>query len=108
MDQELIVKSAVNLDQVLRKYAAVDQEAKAMLIMLYPLIQDACSGKVVNPLEWRNVPGIRDFEDGNLRQYLDLDDAHAKFLIEVTGGITPARRNILDGIREKRIANKQG
>jgi hypothetical protein len=106
MNQDLLMNSANELDKLLRQYAEFDDEAKTMLRVLTPLIQDARSGKIITPVESRNIPGTRNYLEGNLQQYRDFDDAYGRFILEVTGGETPARREIREKFEERRKARE--
>ncbi len=79
MDDKLLMDSANELDHILRQYAEFDDEAKTMLRIISPLIQDALSGKIITPFDWRKIPGIRFYAEGNLQRYNDLGEALATF-----------------------------
>lgn len=102
MNQELLMDSANDLDRLLRQYAEFDDEAKTMLRSLSPLIQDVRSGKIITPFDARKIPGTRTYLEGKLQQYRDFDDAYGKFILEVTGGETPVRREIREKFEERR------
>lgn len=48
------------------------------------------------------MPGAYFFNEGQLRQYPDLESAYADFKIEVTGGETPALRMFREEEERKR------
>lgn len=57
MDQALIKRYATELEDVLRQYAATEQEAAELLMALVALISDAKAGKIPAPVRWGDLPG---------------------------------------------------
>lgn len=94
MDQVLLAKNAEKLEQLLAQYSSVDAEVRDLSDALSKLISDACTGKIVAPIEWRDVPGAYNFTEGGLRKYDDLETAYAKFKVEITGGESPVLRRL--------------
>ncbi|WP_093561164.1 hypothetical protein [Pseudoduganella namucuonensis] len=94
MDQVLLVKSAEKLEKLLAQYSPIDSEVSDLFEALSKLINDARTGKIVKPLEWRDVPGACNFSEGNLRKYDALETAYAEFKIEITGGESPLLRSL--------------
>lgn len=94
MDQVLLAKSAEKLEQLLAQYSSVDAEVSDLFDALSKLINDACTGKIVAPIEWRDVPGVHNFTEGGLRKYDGLETAYAEFKVEVTGGESPVLRRL--------------
>jgi hypothetical protein len=90
------VKSAAEqLEIQLAKYAAIDADAELLRSGLVPLISKAKAGDIKTPMEWRKIPGSYFFNERNLRQYRDLEEAYAVFKIELNGGeivVTEAMR----------------
>ena len=106
MDQTLLTNSANDLDRILRKYAEFDDEAKVTLRLLSPLIEDIRSGKIIVPLDMQKIPGTRNYLEGGLQQHRDFNDAYGKFILAVTGGETPVRRDIREKFEERRKARE--
>jgi hypothetical protein len=83
------------------KYALQNEAAAGLHVALGPLISDAHSGSLVQPIEWSAIPGGWLFAEGILRAYPDLENAYAEFKTEVTGGesdvLRKVRRRIEDG-----------
>jgi hypothetical protein len=94
MDQVLLVRSAERLEEVISKYSSADTEVRGPFESLSKLIADARAGKIVSPMEWRDVPGAYGFTEGGLQKYADLEIAYAEFKIEITGGESPFLRNL--------------
>jgi hypothetical protein len=94
MDHILLAKSAEKLEKILLQYAPVDAEVSGLFDALSGLINDARTGKIVTPMEWRDVPGAHNFTEGGLRKYAALETAFAEFRIEVTGGESPVLKNL--------------
>lgn len=94
MDQVLLVKSAEKLEKTLLQYSSVDAEVSDLFDALSGLINDARTGKILTPIEWRDVPGTYHFTEGGLRKYDTLETAYAEFKIEITGGESPVLRSL--------------
>lgn len=94
MDQVLLAKSAEKLENILRQYSSSDAEVRDLFDALSSLIGKARSGKIIGPMEWREIPGAYNFTEGGLGKYGDLETAYAEFKIEVTGGESPVLRSI--------------
>lgn len=92
MDQALLVASAEKLEKLLLRFSAADARVRNLHDVLTGLIDDVRNGRIVTPLEWRDVPGAYGFVEGQLRQYGDLEAAYAQFRIEITGGESPVLR----------------
>jgi hypothetical protein len=101
MDQVLIAESAGKLEKILLQYSSVDVEIASLLRALSSLIALARAGKIVTPIDSRDVPGNYPFVEGNLRKYNDLETAYARFRIEISGGEPLVLRNLrLYGIKK--------
>lgn len=94
MDQFLLESSAKRLEEVISQYSFDDAEVKALSYALSKLIADARAGKIVCPVEWRDIPGTYSFTEGGLRKYSDLEKAYAEFKIEISGGESPLLRRL--------------
>jgi hypothetical protein len=101
MDHDLLSRSAEKLNQLLLQYSEVDIEARELQGELSLIIRDVLSGKIVTPVEWRNIPGSYYFTEGSLRKYGDLETAYSDFKIEITGGESPVLRKL----RQKRAGS---
>jgi hypothetical protein len=105
MDKALLKKAADELDRFLSKYDATDPLAAALRKgQLSKLIDDARHERIIAPLEWQDVPGGYPISEGAWRQYPNLEHAYAVFKIEITGGETPAWREIRENDRLKRTS----
>lgn len=94
MNQELLKARALDLQQLLLRHAQADAEAASLLAALSALIKPAIAGAIGAPLAWGDVPGAAFFSEGGLRRFSDLESAYAAFKIELTGGESPALRNL--------------
>lgn len=94
MDQVLLAKSAEKLEEILLQYAPLDVEVSALFDSLSKLIDDARTGKILDPIEWRDIPGAHSFTEGGLRKYASLETAYAEFKIEATGGESPVLKRL--------------
>lgn len=94
MNPLLLAKSAEKLEQILRHYLTFDREVLRLFDALSRLISDARTGRILGPMEWRDIPGGYDFTEGGLGKYSDLEAAYAEFKIEITGGESPVLRSL--------------
>jgi len=94
MDQILLKRKAEALLVALTQRASSDSGVHALLVALSPLLDSVLKGDVDSPVEWRDVPGERQFIDGSLGELGDIEKAYAQFKIEVTGGASPALKMI--------------
>ncbi|WDY57032.1 hypothetical protein [Pseudomonas sp. PSKL.D1] len=83
-------KTALHLEEQLNIHSKIDPEAIALHADLKQLLENAKTGNVTEPIEVGAVPGRYRFTERNLQQYGELEEAYAKFSIEITGGETPA------------------
>ena len=90
MDPILLKEKAEALLAELEKHSALDPGVKGLMAALHPLLEASLTCEILSPVEWRSVPGGRQFSEGHLREFGDLEEAYARFKIEVTGGETPA------------------
>jgi hypothetical protein len=79
--------AAEQLEWVLKQYPDSD-DVQGLLHALAPLIDDARSGKILEPLE--RIPGEYNHADGRYIPYKnpDVGDAYSAFAIEIEGGLT--------------------
>jgi hypothetical protein len=94
MNQILLARSAEQLEQILLQYSTIDSEVRGLLDALSKLIRDARTGKILVPMEWRDIPGRYNFTEGNLGKYADLEATYAEFQIEITGGESPVLKSL--------------
>ena len=87
IDQMKLKAAAEHLEWVLAQYPDSDA-IRSLSDMLGPMIDDARSGRVREPIAWRTLPGRRAFAEGVYRAFADPDveAACARFSIEMTGG----------------------
>ena len=99
--------AAEHLEWVLRQYPE-SEEVQSMLQGLLPLIEDAKSGKIKEPIE--RVPFGYRFSEGAFRPYKDPDVGHAYavFATEMEGGLSDAGREIEAYIKAKKAAMQGG
>ena len=86
MDQQAITRSAERLREKLAEYAATKSSAAALQKTLTPLINEASQGCIQQPLDRRNIPGSRTFDETDARALPGLETAYSVFVTEVTGG----------------------
>jgi hypothetical protein len=99
MDQVVLAATAEKLEKILQQYAPVDSNVSGLLRALAGVIALARAGKILAPLDARDIPGGYMFVEGELREYSELELAYAEFRIEATGGETPLLRELrLKGI----------
>ena len=94
MNKESLKKDAIKLEQLLSKYSAAEPEASALYNALLDILDSAKNMKIDKPMEWRDIPGSRFFDEGNLRKYPDLEKSFADLRIEITGGEPLALRRL--------------
>jgi hypothetical protein len=92
MNVTLLKSAAIALEAQLHLHAPLDPEAIRLWSALKPLLTLAKAEQISQPLEVREVPGRYLFTERNLQQYGELEEAYARFAIEVTGGESPALR----------------
>lgn len=102
---------AEHLEWVLQQYPD-SGDVQSLLRALTPLIEDAKSGKVLEPAERRDIPGAWNFSDGRYIPYCDpnVDQAYSDFITEMEGGLTEEdRKRIarLDAMRNAMMSGSQ-
>jgi hypothetical protein len=81
-----IKRAAEDLESVaLPLIAGGDQEVRSFISAIQPFLNRAKRGKILTPLEWRDIPGSWYFTEGSLRKYPSLESSYSKFKLEVTG-----------------------
>lgn len=95
-------KTALHLEEQLIIHSKIDPEAVALHSDLKQLLENAKAGAVTEPIEVGAVPGRYRFTERNLQQYGDLEEAYAKFSIEITGGETPALKYFRELLKQQR------
>jgi hypothetical protein len=101
MNQELLRQRAATLKELLLRYAPTNEEAKELLKALYMHIQQALDGTIAAPLDWREIPGDRLFDEGTLHDLPGLESAYTNFKIEITGGPSDVLRKLQQQAREE-------
>lgn len=94
MDPIELKKTALSLEHQLNVNSKIDPEAIALYVDLKPLLDKAKAGSISELIEVGAIPGRYRFAERNLQQYGDLEEAYAKFSIEITGGETPALKYV--------------
>ncbi len=81
--------AAEYLDWVLKQYSDSD-DVQSLLRSLTPLIEDAKAGRVIAPVDRRDIPGAWNFGDGRYIPYTNpsVDNAYSDFSIELRGGLS--------------------
>lgn len=86
MNDAKLRDAAQELQTELAKYAPEYSGVAALQQSLSPFITKALSGQIQPPLEWRDIPGDRTFEETELRTLSGLQNAYANFKFAATGG----------------------
>lgn len=89
IDSQKLKDAAEHLEWVLHQYPGSD-EVTGLLASLSSLIEDAKAGRVLVPMDGRDVPGAYDFTDGRFIPYRDpnVDNAYSDFVDEIEGGLS--------------------
>ncbi|KJZ43078.1 MULTISPECIES: hypothetical protein [Pseudomonas] len=82
--------SAIDLEQQLIRHSTLTPDAADLYRGLKPLLELVKTGKIVTPIEWGEIPGQYFFTEKGLQIFEELEEAYAKFSIEITGGESPA------------------
>lgn len=85
VDQAAIERAAENLSALLDRYASESSEVQQLRRELLPFMERARDASIRSPLSWADIPGAYLFTEGTLGKYRDLEDALAKFKLQVTG-----------------------
>ena len=94
-DKVLLSSFAEQLEILLLQYGMADPEVSKLHSSLLVLIGQARTCVIAEPIEWRDIPGVYYFSEGGLGKYGDVETAYAKFKIQISGGESPALRNLL-------------
>ncbi|QDH17192.1 hypothetical protein [Swingsia samuiensis] len=100
MDQKLIKETADKLEATLEKYAPLNKYAAELKSMLMPIIRKAQAGQITVPTD--RLPGFYFFPELGLQDYRELEDAYAKFNIQITGGMTEDLKEIFAFLEENK------
>lgn len=90
MNLKDVESSAIELEKKLKIYSQQDHEAAELQADLQPLLNLIKSGRFNTPIQWGQIPGRYRLSEKGLQRYNDLEEAFARFSIEVTGGESPA------------------
>jgi hypothetical protein len=82
MNQTVLKQSAEDFEALLNKYAVSAREVRALREAVIDLINNACDGKNIQPLEWKEIY----FDEGFLREDYNLKSAYSGLKVEFTGG----------------------
>ena len=96
IDSVKLKASADHLEWVLKQYPD-SEDAQSLLRALLPLIEAAKAGRVLEPVERRDIPGAYNFGDGVYMPYRDPDvgEAYSDFITEMEGGLTEQDKQAL-------------
>jgi hypothetical protein len=83
-DTEKLKQYAEGFEQIASKYASQDEEAAGLYAAMSSYIKDAKAGAILAPIKMPAI-GRFYFDEGNLRRYVDLNDAYAKFSLKLRG-----------------------
>lgn len=109
IDPVKLKAAAEHLEWVLKQYPDSDH-VQSLLRSLTPLIEDAKSGKLLEPIERRDVPGAWNFGDGRYITYKHPsgDDAYVEFSVELRGGRTEQDKQRIARMDAMRKTMSQG
>lgn len=101
--------SAEYLEWVLTQYPASD-DVQGLLHALWPLIESAKAGKVLGPVDRRDIPCGHNFADGIYRPYANpnVDEAYVRFSTELRGGLTEQDKQRHARMEALRSPDKRG
>jgi hypothetical protein len=94
MNLPLLAEKSEKLEKILFLHAPLDEDISKFFDALSKLIHDARTGKIIAPVDWRDVSGAHYFTEKALRKYSAIETAYAEFKIEVTGGESPALKQL--------------
>ena len=87
IDKKRLKRLTIKLESELLKCSLHSRDANRLLLDLKPLILKAKGGEIDFPYEWGNIPGGRAFLEGGLVENSALEEAYAKFKVELSGGM---------------------
>lgn len=86
MDKIALREASDRLDKLLRLYSPSNKNADLLYRQLSHFIFDASAGAIELPIDLRQIPGGRIFDETDLRDLPGLESAFAKFKRRLTGG----------------------
>lgn len=101
--------SAERLEWILKQYPD-SEDVQGLLQSLMRLLEDAKNGKVLAPMDRREIPGAWNFSDGRYIPYCDpnVDEAYSDFITEIEGGLTEEDRQRIARLDAMRNAMTSG
>lgn len=95
IDPTNLKEAAEYLEWVLKQYPD-SEDVQSLLRALTPLLDDAKAGRVLEPVDRRDIPGAYNFADGRYIDFSDpdVDGAFVRFSIEMRGGLTEQEKRI--------------
>ncbi|MCP1376343.1 hypothetical protein [Dyella lutea] len=104
IDPAKLKEAAEHLEWVLKQYPD-SEDVQSLLRALKPLLDEAKAGRVLQPVDRRDIPGAYNFADGRYVDFTDpdVDDAYVGFSIEMRGGLTEQEKRInarMDAMRK--------
>lgn len=84
-EKSLLRGHAERLLAVLNERAMESAEATQLISLLKGVINDALDRKIIEPIRWSDLPGYLVRVEGDLSNYPDLENALAKFELQITG-----------------------
>lgn len=99
IDQVRLRAAAEHLEQVLEYYAEYP-EVRGLCESLASLIAAAKAGRILAPLDLRDIPGGWHLAEGTFRDLRDpnLERAYGDFATELQGGWSDREKAILEGM----------
>ena len=92
MDRNALKRASDRLDKLLRLYAQSNKNAELLYRQLSHFILDASTGAIDSPID--QLTGSRMFAETDLSDLPGLEDAYAKFRLQITGGKTEDRKEV--------------
>lgn len=86
MDRIKLKESADRLDKLLLLYSPFNRNADLLYQNLSQFMTDAIEGVIESPIDFRQIPGGRLFDESDLRDLPGLSDAYTTFRFRLTGG----------------------
>ena len=86
IDLHALKGAALALREKLEFYAEQDEDVAELAEELHDLLEAAVDGKVLEVIEWEDVPGGMMIDDGVFEDFDGLEDAYDAFRMEITGG----------------------
>ena len=86
MNLSKLQESANRLKTLLSEYAPTNDSAMALERALTPVLQSALLGTLTAPVDTKEIPGRRIFEETTIRNLPGLEEAYSNFTMEASGG----------------------